>query len=183
MMAREEIRVLLDLAWDVGARTDNEHVVQWASLHRLSPLDSGFLVKIAEKCISGRFLVVPKSLPLYAKDFLRLCASEKRLFDQLEEPAPSLDVIDLRVYIGKLTWLAGLDRREKRYVDQLSGFGPFTPLWKSELADQDHVSRPAITKRVNTIHRKMLAAAHLSELQPAERLDVFQRWEEGRRGI
>lgn len=170
-----QVRMLLDLAWDVSARVDNERVVQWTQLQGLSPLDVGFRVRIAEKFICGRLLIVPKSLPLYAKNFLRLCEDEERRFDQLGEPLPSLNVVDQRRYIEKLIWLGGLDSRGKRYVDQLYGFSPFTPLKQVELAEQEHLSPPAIAKRMNAINRRLVAAAHLSQLQPVERRYAFLR--------
>lgn len=174
-MTDRQVRMLLDLAWNVSLRVDNDHVVQWTRLQQLSPLDFGFRVRIAEKFICGRLLIVPKNLPLYAKDFLRLCEEEKRRFDQLGEPLPSLSVVDQRQYIEKLMWLGGLDSRGKRYVDQLYGFSPFAPLKQVELAEQERLSPPAIAKRVNAINRRLVAAAYLGQLQPIERLHAFPR--------
>ncbi len=108
-------------------------------------------------------------------DFLWLCKHEKERLDRLEESAPSLDAVELRLDVRKLRWLAGLDLREERYVDQLWGFTPFTPLKQVELAKQDRLTPPAITKRVNSITRKLKAAVYLSQLQPVERLQAFLR--------
>lgn len=175
LMTDHQVRLLLDLAWDVGARVDNEHVVQWARLNRQSPLDIGFLIRITEKF--GHILIIPKRLPLYAKEFLVFCKHEKDRWGQFEESPRNLADVELRREVQQLRWLAGLSTREDRYVDQLWGIIPFTPLRQFELAKQERLTPPAIKKRLNSIERRMLLAGYLSGLGPVERLYVLNRRE------
>ncbi len=164
-MISSEIRCLLDRASDTGTGLGCRDLTTLAQFHRQHPLDPGFLIAIGQRF---RSTGVPRTLPGYAKSFVNSCIRQSSECGLVDDCVYTTVAVDDRRYLYQLIELArqiGLTARENRYAYQLNGLRGFGALETNELAEQDRVTPPYVSKVKACFERKLLIAAVVSELQ------------------
>jgi hypothetical protein len=145
-MITSEIRCLLDLTSDTGAGLSSRDLTALAQLNRHHPLDVGFLIAIGQRF---RSTGIPSTLPAYARSFVLSCIRRSAEYGLVDECVYTTAAVDDRRYLYQLVELArqiGLTARENRYVYQLNGLRGFGALETNELAEQDGVAPPYVSK-------------------------------------